>query len=135
MWNFSNDRPVYVQIMDEIKMRIVSGRYAPGQRIPSVRDLAEEARVNPNTMQKALSEIERDGYIISLRTSGKYVTDNAEMISALKNSRAESVIRRFAEEMTNMGISMDETIAMLQQYCAVEHINERGNDSNTNQGE
>lgn len=135
MWNFSNDRPVYVQIMDEIKMRIVSGRYAPGERIPSVRDLAEEARVNPNTMQKALSEIERDGYIISLRTSGKYVTDNVDMINSLKDSRAESVIRRFAGEMTNMGISMDETIAMLRRYCAVEHINERGNDSDTNQGE
>jgi DNA-binding transcriptional regulator YhcF (GntR family) len=135
MWNFSNDRPVYVQIMDEIKTRIVSGRYKPGERIPSVRDLAEEARVNPNTMQKALSEIERDGYIISLRTSGKYVTDDAGIIEDLKASRAKSVVRRFAEEMTNMGISMDDTIIMLQQFCAAEQNNERGNDSDTNQGE
>lgn len=135
MWNFSNDRPVYIQIMDEIKLRIVSGRYKPGERIPSVRDLAEEARVNPNTMQKALSEIERDGYIISLRTSGKYVTDNEELIKSLKITRSENVIRSFAADMEKMGISISDAIQLLQQYCRIENNNERGNDSETNQSE
>lgn len=134
MWNFSNDRPVYIQIMDEIKLRIVSGRYKPGERIPSVRDLAEEARVNPNTMQKALAEIERDGYIISLRTSGKYVTDNTALINELKISRAENLVEGFAREITKMGISINDAVSLLQHYCETETNNERGIDSETNHG-
>lgn len=135
MWNFSNDKPVYLQIIDELYLRIASGTYKPGERIPSVRDLAEEARVNPNTMQKALAEVERDGYIISLRTSGKYLTDDINLIEALKNNRAENVIRTFTAEMKKMGISMSEAIEMLQQNCEIEHKNERGNDSDSNQGD
>lgn len=135
MWNFSNDKPVYLQIIDELYLRISSGTYKPGERIPSVRDLAEEARVNPNTMQKALAEVEREGYIISLRTSGKYLTDDINLIEALKNNRAENVICTFTAEMKKMGISMSEAIKMLQQSCEIEHKNERGNDSDSNQGD
>ncbi len=135
MWNFSNDRPVYLQIIDEIKLRIVSGRYQPGERIPSVRDLAEEARVNPNTMQKALAEIERDGYIISLRTSGKYVTDNDELIKNLKNTRAEAVVENFVLEIRKMGIPISDAISLLQNYCKSETNDERVIDLETNQGD
>ena len=68
-WNLSNDRPIYMQILEILQMRIVSGYYKPGDRLPSVRELAAEAEVNPNTMQKAMSEMERTGIITTLRTS------------------------------------------------------------------
>lgn len=128
MWNFSNDRPVYLQIMDIIKQRIVTGQYAPGERIPSVRDLAEEARVNPNTMQKALSEIERERYLFSLRTSGKFVTEDTALIEQLRSSRYESIIVSFVEEMGKMGIHPEEAITLLQDYCNNENHKERGNE-------
>lgn len=135
IWNFDNDRPVYLQIIDEIELRIVSGQYKPGERIPSVRDLAEEARVNPNTMQKALAEIERDNFIISLRTSGKFVTDDEAQIEQLRKKRAGNVIKSFSAAMTKMGISMNDAIQMLKQYDIIENKNERGIDSGTNHGE
>lgn len=123
MWNFNNDKPVYVQIIDEIMMRITSGVYKPGERIPSVRELAEEARVNPNTMQKALYEIERDGYLISLRTSGKYVTEDVQLIQSFRDSRAEKTIAMFAAEMERLGISKEETLEKLRDYCSGEQTN------------
>ena len=116
MWSFTNDKPVYVQIIDELLARIASGVYKPGERIPSVRDLAEEARVNPNTMQRALAEIERSGYIISLRTSGRFITEDTGLIAQLNSSRGEEVISSFAETIRKMGISVDEAIAMLRAY-------------------
>ena len=115
MWSFTNDNPVYVQIMDEIMNRISLGVYKPGERIPSVRDLAEEARVNPNTMQKALAEIERRGYIISLRTSGKFVTDDTELISSLNHNRAESSVRSFLAEIRHLGLSVDEAVELIRE--------------------
>ncbi|MBR2284726.1 MAG: GntR family transcriptional regulator [Ruminococcus sp.] len=115
MWSFTNDKPVYVQIMDEIMNRISLGVYKPGERIPSVRDLAEEARVNPNTMQKALAEIERRGYIISLRTSGKFVTDDTELISSLNHNRAESSVRSFLAEIRHLGLSVDEAVELIRE--------------------
>lgn len=123
MWNFSNDKPVYVQIIDEIMLRIVSGEYKPGERIPSVRELAEEARVNPNTMQKALYEIERDGYLISLRTSGKYVTEDLELIQGFRDTRAEAAIAAFAAEMKRLGISENEAVERMRVHCSGEQNN------------
>lgn len=116
MWNFTNDKPVYIQIIEEIMYRIASGIYKPGERISSVRDLAEEARVNPNTMQRALSEIERSGYIISLRTSGKFVTDDQELINKLNKDRASDVVRNFVDEIKKIGLSIEDAIKLLEQY-------------------
>lgn len=116
MWNFTNDKPVYIQIMEVIMYRIASGVYKPGERIPSVRDLAEEARVNPNTMQRALSEIERSGYIISLRTSGKFVTDDQELISKLNQDRSAEVIKNFLDEIAKIGLSVEDAIKLLEQH-------------------
>lgn len=122
MWSFSNDRPVYVQIMDEIMIRIASGVYKSGERIPSVRELAEEARVNPNTMQKALYEIERMGYIISLRTSGKFVTEDVALIENYKNKHVEKIIACFFSEMKRIGVNRESAIENLRDYCTEEHI-------------
>lgn len=122
MWSFTNDKPVYIQIIDEIMNRIALGIYKPGERIPSVRDLAEEARVNPNTMQKALAEIERNGYIISLRTSGKFVTDNHELISSLNRDRSEEIVRNFLSEIRRLGLTVDDAVELVKKYSV-------GNDS------
>lgn len=118
MWSFSNDKPVYLQIADELMLRIVSGVYKPGERVPSVRELAEEARVNPNTMQKALSEIERDGYLISLRTSGVFVTEDTELIGSYRDSRTGKAIEGFIAEMERLGVTKEEALERLGEYCA-----------------
>ena len=116
MWSFTNDKPVYIQIIDEIMNRIALGIYKPGERIPSVRDLAEEARVNPNTMQKALAEIERNGYIISLRTSGKFVTDNQELILSLNRDRSEEIVRNFLSEIKRLGLTVEDAVELVKKY-------------------
>ena len=79
-WQFSNDAPIYAQLIGQIRAGIVSGAFSPGERLPSVRDLAMEAGVNPNTMQRALTELERDGLVYSQRTSGRYVTEDQTAI-------------------------------------------------------
>ena len=116
MWSFTNDKPVYIQIIDEIMNRIALGIYKPGERIPSVRDLAEEARVNPNTMQKALAEIERNGYIISLRTSGKFVTDNQELILSLNRDRSEEIVRNFLSEIKRLSLTVEDAVELVKKY-------------------
>ena len=83
-WDLDNERPIYLQLMERIQQDIVSGVYKPGDKIPSVRDLALDAAVNPNTMQKALSELERSGLVYSQRTSGRFITEDTEMLKNLK---------------------------------------------------
>ena len=82
-WNLDSSRPIYLQIIERVQMDIITGRYQPGDKLPSVRDLAQEAAVNPNTMQKALSELERSGLIYSQRTSGRFVTEDQNMIEKI----------------------------------------------------
>ena len=77
-WEFSNDAPIYTQLIQQIKVGIVAGVFPPGERLPSVRELATEAGVNPNTMQRALAELERDGLVYSQRTAGRFVTEDKE---------------------------------------------------------
>lgn len=79
-WNLNSERPIYAQLMERITLDIISGIYPPGSKLPSVRDLAQDAGVNPNTMQKALSELERTGLLFSQRTSGRFVTEELTMI-------------------------------------------------------
>ena len=79
-WELDSDRPIFIQIVERIQMEIISGKYSPGDKLPSVRDLAAVAAVNPNTMQKALTELERTGLVYSQRTSGRFITEDAKMI-------------------------------------------------------
>lgn len=102
-WDLSNDRPIYLQLMERIQQDIVSGFYSPGDRLPSVRELALEAAVNPNTMQKALSELERSGLVYSQRTSGRFITEDETMLKQLKSQLAEEHIRDFFEKMRQLG--------------------------------
>lgn len=115
-WQFTNDRPVYLQIMDVIKQRIISGEYKAGDKLPAVRELAQEAQVNPNTMQKALSELEREELIFAQRTSGRYVTYDDKMILNLKEGKAMNVISDFMEKMIALGYSVEEIINMIKGY-------------------
>lgn len=113
-WILDGDRPIYAQIIDEIRMRIIAGIYAPGDKIPSVRELASEASVNPNTMQKALSELERGGLISTMRTSGRTVTEDKKMIEDMKNKLATEQITLFFEKMKQYGFSNEETVELIQ---------------------
>ena len=79
-WELDADRPIYAQLVERIQKEIVSGKYQPGEKLPSVRDLAAVAAVNPNTMQKAFAELERSGLIVTQRTSGRAVTEDTELI-------------------------------------------------------
>jgi len=114
-WDLSNDRPIYLQLMERIQQDIVSGVYSPGDRLPSVRDLALEAAVNPNTMQKALSELERSGLVYSQRTSGRFITEDETMLKQLKSQLAEEHIRDFFEKMRQLGFQTEETLALIQE--------------------
>lgn len=107
-WELSTDRPIYIQLMDSIKFRIISGMYSPGDKLPSVRDLASEAAVNPNTMQKALSELENSGLIYSNRTSGRYVTEDADMILSARKALAKEYCDDFLVKLRNLGLSDEE---------------------------
>ena len=85
-WQFDSGRPIYTQLLEQIRILIISGRYPAGSKLPSVRDLAAESSVNPNTMQRALAELERSGLIYSQRTSGRFVTEDEELVKKMKES-------------------------------------------------
>jgi len=94
-WELNSDRPIYTQILEKIQMRIISGVYQPGERLPSVRELAAEASVNPNTMQKAFTELERSGLIQTQRNSGRTVTEDTSMIKQVQTQVALSQVQSF----------------------------------------
>lgn len=109
-WELSNDRPIYAQIVEIIQLRIISGRYPAGEKLPSVRELAAEAGVNPNTMQKAFMELERSGLITTMRTSGRVVTEDETMIREVKEEIAKQEIVSFFKKMREIGFSQEETL-------------------------
>lgn len=114
-WELDNDRPIYLQLMEKIQQDIISGVYNPGDKLPSVRDLAMEAAVNPNTMQKALSELERSGLVRSQRTSGRFITEDERMLKQLKSQLAAEHIRNFFEKMKQLGFPQEETLVLIQE--------------------
>nr|WP_294495343.1 GntR family transcriptional regulator [uncultured Mediterraneibacter sp.] len=114
-WNLDNDRPIYLQLMERIQHDIISGVYQPGDKLPSVRDLAVDAAVNPNTMQKALAELERCGLVYSQRTSGRFITDDASMIRKMRTELAQEHIEEFFKQMRRLGFSDEETLELMTQ--------------------
>ena len=105
---FNNSVPIYLQIVSEIKKQIVSGKLIPGERIPSVRELALTYKVNPNTMQKALIELEENGLIKTERTNGKFVTEDENIINKIKNDYADNLTQNYFSEMISLGITKQE---------------------------
>lgn len=121
-WQFSNDAPIYSQLIEQVTVGIVSGMFPPGERLPSVRDLAVEAGVNPNTMQRALTELERDGLVYSQRTAGRFVTEDRDMIGAAKQNLAGSQIRNFLTAMVRLGYDKEEIVALVRQENVGEEL-------------
>lgn len=113
-WDFSDDRPIYLQLMEKIQLKIICGTYKPGEKLPSVRDIASEASVNPNTMQKALTELERTGLVFSRRTSGRFITEDSNMINTMRNDLAKDQINNFLKSMAKIGYSKEETIKLVE---------------------
>ncbi len=113
-WQFESNLPIYTQILEQIRMGIISGVYPAGSKLPSVRELASEASVNPNTMQRALAELEQSGLIYTQRTAGRFVTEDLDMIGKLKKSIAEEQIRKFFQSMLELGFTEEETIQLME---------------------
>lgn len=112
-WNLDSDRPIFLQIVERIQMDIIAGKYTPGDKLPSVRDLAAEAAVNPNTMQKAFQELERTGLVHSQRTSGRFITEDTTMIEDLKTSFANEKIHEFLTLMQQLGFENEQILDMM----------------------
>ncbi len=120
-WKLSDDRPIYVQLMETITAAIASGTLTAGSRLPSVREMAAQAGVNPNTMQRALAELERDGLLYSQRTAGRFVTDQSDRITQKRKELAMQQIRIFLSSMKEMGYTSEQTLNLIQQAVKEEH--------------
>ena len=123
-WILDSSRPIYLQIIERVQMDIITGRYQPGDKLPSVRDLAQEAAVNPNTMQKALSELERSGLIYSQRTSGRFITEDKELIHQMKKELAAAEVSAFVAHMKQLGITPEEIRQLLAETIEEEENHE-----------
>ena len=113
-WKFSADRPVYQQIVSIIRAGILTGELPPAEKIPSVRDLAAEAQVNPNTMQRALTELEREGLLVSGGTSGRTVTRQEQILAQMRQEALQELARQCAEKFRVFGLSPGEAARLLQ---------------------
>ena len=114
-WNIRSDAPVYSQLVEHIKLAIVSGEFPLGSRLPSVRELAAEAGVNPNTMQRAFAELEREGLVLTQRTAGRTVTEDALRIETVKRRLAAAAIQTFWVSMRLLGFDQSEALKMLSE--------------------
>ena len=115
-WDFKGGVPIYSQIIDEMTMRIASGAYEPGEKLPSVRDLAMDAGGNPNTMQKALAELERKGLVFSERTSGRFVTKEEKVLKALHEELARKYFEEFADKLRKIGMSGEDIAGAVKKW-------------------
>jgi len=122
-WDFTPDRPIYLQLQEQMKLNIVSGRYLAGDKLASVRDLSIEAAVNPNTMQRALAELERDGLVFAHRTSGRFVTEDVEVIAKMKSELAAEIVNSFFGKMEEIGYSRLEAAEIITNVKEAESAN------------
>ena len=111
-WKFNNEKAIYLQIMDMITMDIISGKIPLGTKFNSVREMAIIAGVNPNTMQKALSDLEQDGLLVTNRTNGRYITEDEGLLHQLKERKAATIICDYVANMKNIGFSRDEILQL-----------------------
>ena len=115
-WNLSDGRPIWVQLHQQLTQRIATGMYPRGSRMPSVRELASEAGVNPNTMQRALAQLEADGLVTTNRTAGRTVTEDGHVLSRICMELANEKIREYLKGMALLGFSKDEAVDLLKQW-------------------
>lgn len=113
-WDFDRNRPIYLQIGEEICRRIVRGHLAPGARTPSVRELAAQLRVNPNTVQRAYQELERDGVLFARRGQGSFVSEDPALVARLRQEIATAAARRYWAEVGALGLSPAEARRLVE---------------------
>ncbi len=113
-WDLDADRPIFIQILERIRVDIISGKYEAGEKLPSVRELAAQAAVNPNTMQRAFAELERTGLVYSKRTSGRFITEDREMIEQVRIEIAKEKIKLFLEGMRQLGYEKAQILPLIQ---------------------
>ena len=113
-WKFNGERPVYQQIMENLRGAIVKGELAPGRKVPSVRELAAQAQVNPNTMQRAMTELEREGLLVGGGTSGRTVTTDQAVLAAMKEQILEELARECAEKFLVFGVTPTQAARILE---------------------
>lgn len=109
-YKFDNERPIYIQLVELIKLDIISGKIKSGSKLSSVRDFAQDIKVNPNTMQKALMELEREGLIYTERTNGKYVTEDKKLIGNVRKAYAKTLTKTYINDMLNIGFTKEEIV-------------------------
>lgn len=109
MFKFDNNAPIYIQLVEQLTINIISGNFNPGERLPSVRDLALQNKVNPNTMQKALAELEEQQLIYTERTNGKFITTDKKLIEKYKNEYAKDLTKSYLSNMKDIGFDIKET--------------------------
>lgn len=114
-WYFDNEKPIYKQLVEQLKVFIINGKYPPGSKMTSVRDLAFESRVNPNTMQKALQELENIGLMYTMRTSGRFITEDKKLIEKIRKEMALEIANQFISGMDKIGIDKQEVIKYLEE--------------------
>ena len=112
-FQFDNNIPIYVQLVEQLKIYIISGNIKPGEKLLSVRELAIQTKVNPNTMQKALVELEELGLIYTERTNGKYVTTDKKLIDKYKWEYAKSISNKYFDSMNSIGFSKGDILDYL----------------------
>ena len=112
-YKFNDNIPIYIQLVEMIKTDIVSGKYQPGDKLPAVRDMAMELGVNPNTVQRAFSELEREDLVKSDRTNGRYVTDDKKKIKELLKVLSEKYIDELFEKLNSLGMSDGQIVKMI----------------------
>lgn len=125
-WEFKNDRPIYAQILEHMELDILSGKYSPGEKVPSVRELAADAAVNPNTMQRAMVELERRELVYTERTNGRFITENMDMLQDAKKRIAEEYIGEFVDKMKKIGYSEEEVKNLMQNHMNYERNEKNG---------
>lgn len=113
-WNFTTDKPIYVQIVETMKQDIFRGHYKSGDRLPSVRELAMEAAVNPNTMQRAFAQLEQEGLIETQRNTGRTVTTNQTILNSSRESMAETLTLEYLNKMKSMGSNPQDAIRLIE---------------------
>ena len=114
-WKIDNNKPVYIQIVEQLKVKIISGEIELDSKLDSVRSLAADAMVNPNTMQKALAELEREGFVYSKRTSGRFVTDNTELIENERKNLVKDNVKKTLDTLINLGYTNDEILSLVEE--------------------
>lgn len=115
-WEFNEKSPIYSQIAEHIKMQIVSQEIKSGDQLPTVRELAQEAGVNPNTMQRAFTELEREGMVFSQRTSGRFITEDNLLIGKIRQQVAKAELATFVNNMKKIGYKLDEITVALDHF-------------------